>query len=79
MQKVAHSTCNQPQCSDKTCLRRHPRACKYFSTFDSCKFREDCSCFHKVKTYNGFAKKKFDMLKFELQSDNQVTKLVSKS
>ena len=61
-------TCQQPQCSDKTCLHRHPRKCKYFTNFGSCKFGDDCSFSHKSETSNGFSKKTIDMLKSELQS-----------
>ena len=79
-------TCNQPQCSDKTCLLRHPRTCKYFTNFGSCKFGDDCSFSHKVETANGFSKNEIEILKSELQSvkdslkekENEIADLVSR-
>ena len=38
--------CSDSQCSDRSCIKRHPRKCKYFVTFGSCKFATNCAYLH---------------------------------
>ena len=35
--------CPIQNCISQTCLKRHPKVCKYFLTQNSCKFGERCS------------------------------------
>ena len=40
--------CLIKNCTLKTCMKRHPKAWKYFVTQKSCKFGESCSYKHEV-------------------------------
>ena len=40
--------CSTQKCISKTCIKRHPKVCKYFLTQKSCKFGELCSYKHEV-------------------------------
>ena len=40
--------CLNVDCLDKTCLKRHPKQCKYFSQIGSCRFGEECSYKHTL-------------------------------
>ena len=40
--------CLNADCLDKTCLKRHPKQCKYFSQIGSCRFGEECSYKHTL-------------------------------
>ena len=40
--------CEDENCEIKSCLSRHPKACRYFSEFKMCKFGEYCHFTHKV-------------------------------
>ena len=40
--------CSTKKCISKTCIKRHPKVCKYFFTRKSCKFGELCSYKHEV-------------------------------
>ena len=33
-------------CKSKACLKRHPKVCKFFTSFNSCKFGEHCAYKH---------------------------------
>ena len=35
--------CELPLCENKSCMRRHPRACKFFENYERCKFGSFCS------------------------------------
>ena len=41
--------CGVPQCGEQECERRHPRPCRFFAIYGSCRFGEDCAYLHKVK------------------------------
>ena len=55
--------CPNSQCTTKTCIKRHPRICKYFNTNNTCKFGEDCAYKHKL------TKEKSDLNKLEAKVD----------
>ena len=42
--------CPIQNCISKTCMKRHPKVCKYFSTQNRCKFGEQCSYKHEVNS-----------------------------
>ena len=39
--------CNQDECKDKKCSRRHPHLCKFYAHTGFCKFQERCAFVHK--------------------------------
>ena len=41
--------CGVPQCGEQECVRRHPRPCRFFASYGSCRFGDDCAYLHKVK------------------------------
>ena len=49
--KHLKETCQTESCSLKTCNKRHPRTCKYFSVNQVCKFGDACSYSHKVSAH----------------------------
>ena len=40
--------CEIPSCETETCLKRHPRSCRFFTDFKRCKFGTYCSFSHKI-------------------------------
>ena len=40
--------CTENDCEVKSCLKRHPRLCRYYEKFHSCKFEDRCSFSHKI-------------------------------
>ena len=38
--------CNDLHCDKKLCEKRHPKECKYFSTYSTCKFGKHCAFKH---------------------------------
>ena len=40
--------CESSECDASHCQKRHPRACKYFSEFNRCKFGDYCDYLHKI-------------------------------
>ena len=47
----AQETCESSNCEVKDCLKRHPKACKYFEKYQRCKFGDFCSFSHKKKEF----------------------------
>ena len=45
-------TCQTYDCQVKTCNKRHPRICKYFSVNQICKFGDTCCYKHKLSTHH---------------------------
>ena len=39
-------TCSSFPCYNATCMKRHPKLCKYFSMSGLCKFKQTCSFLH---------------------------------
>ena len=39
-------TCENIPCFDPTCKSRHPKICRYFSSYGNCKFKDKCSYLH---------------------------------
>ena len=42
----AKETCENTKCDQKSCMKRHPRNCKYYSEFGYCKFGDYCAFRH---------------------------------
>ena len=40
-------TCTDSPCITTMCRKRHPKLCRFFAIFGSCKFNESCSYLHK--------------------------------
>ena len=40
-------TCENYPCPTKTCNKRHPKICRYFSLTGACKFNKNCSFLHR--------------------------------
>ena len=39
--------CENNQCDKLPCEKRHPKSCRFFSTFTTCKFGDHCAFLHK--------------------------------
>ena len=39
--------CQEISCENRTCLKRHPKICKYFELYNRCKFGEYCAFEHR--------------------------------
>ena len=57
--------CPNIQCKEAACLFRHPRICKYFLDYGSCKFDSSCAFRHESNTKN--KDQEIEALKSELQ------------
>ena len=44
--------CNDKECRDSFCAKRHPRKCYYYLTQGNCKFNENCKYLHEIVTIN---------------------------
>ena len=40
--------CGILHCNEQDCDRRHPRTCRFFALYQSCKFGDDCAYLHKA-------------------------------
>ena len=49
--KFTHPTlvCDDQNCNIQECTKRHPQACRFFTTLKYCKFGESCKFLHKRK------------------------------
>ena len=63
-------TCESIVCVDQSCEKRHPRYCKYFATFNTCKFGARCAYKHAPP------KDQVDMQKLS-QDINQMSKNIT--
>ena len=45
-------TCCDKTCDIHNCLKKHPRHCRYFWGFDTCRNKESCKFFHKKEDTN---------------------------
>ena len=61
--------CESPQCNLSSCFQRHPKLCKYYSTFSTCKFGDNCAYKHVSFSDTKFTKlqNEIDNLKASLQ------------
>ena len=81
--KFTHPTlvCDDVKCNIKDCSKRHPQACRFFTSFSHCKFGDSCKFLHKRKpddTSNEeykTLKEKYDIL---LKNHNEMEKKYSK-
>ena len=39
-------TCTSFPCNKDSCMKRHPKVCRYFTLAGACKFRDECSFLH---------------------------------
>ena len=44
--------CSTPKCSSKSCNKKHPKSCKYFSFQQICKFGDRCLYKHSISSNN---------------------------
>ena len=54
---------NNVTCKDKSCRKRHPRSCKFYSQNGTCKFENDCAYLHKTNESN----KKIEKIEIEIR------------
>ena len=47
--KHVTEVCDDKKCIPKTCQKRHPRMCKYFVNYGSCKLGTTCAYAHKIQ------------------------------
>ena len=73
--------CDDEKCNQETCQKRHPRICKYYINFGSCKLGSNCAYAHKIqrKEENGRLEQKLDELARIISGkDDVIRKLESK-
>ena len=73
--------CDDEKCNQETCQKRHPRICKYYVNFGSCKLGSNCAYAHKIqrKGENGRLEQKLDELARIISGkDDVIRKLESK-
>ena len=67
--------CSSSNCNTASCKLRHPRNCKFFTLFGSCKFNEDCAFKHTLSKSHIEIKDlqdQFHILKNSITEMNQV-------
>ena len=42
--------CEISNCKSKACSKRHPKVCKFFTQYNSCRYNEKCAYTHTVTT-----------------------------
>ena len=79
--KHVTKVCDDEKCNQETCQKRHPRICKYYVNFGSCKLGSNCAYAHKIqrKEENGRLEQKLDELARIISGkDDVIRKLESK-
>ena len=83
--KFKHVTvvCDDDRCKNQhACQKRHPRVCKYFINFGSCKLGSACAYAHQTrrKVENGMIEQKLDeLMKIIKEKDEVIDDLVVKN
>ena len=67
------SLCMEKDCSEKSCSYRHPKPCRYFALYGSCKFRNNCCYLHVIPHYQEVSD-----LKIEIKLLNDEVKRMEK-
>ena len=77
--KKKHVTqvCDDEKCSQTQCEKRHPRLCKFFSNYGTCKLGNDCAYKHgKSKEYENLEKKMNEVLEKSREKDELIKDLI---
>ena len=63
--KFYHPTlvCDDQNCDIKECSKRHPQACRFFTSLNHCKFGDSCKFLHRKKPEDTVRKEEYDTLK----------------
>ena len=75
--KHVTQVCDDEKCVQKKCPKRHPRNCKYDTTFGSCKLGTACAYAHGKKNENNKLEQKLDQLiEITKKKDDEIDKLI---
>ena len=63
--KFTHPTlvCDDEKCNIKDCSKRHPQACRFFTSYSHCKFGDTCKFLHKRKPVDTISNEDYKTLK----------------
>ena len=63
--KFTHPTlvCDDEKCDIKECSKRHPQACRFFTSYSHCKFGDTCKFLHKMKPVDTISNEEYKTLK----------------
>ena len=63
--KFTHPTlvCDDEKCNIKDCSKRHPQACRFFTSYSHCKFGDTCKFLHKRKPVDTISNEEYKTLK----------------
>ena len=63
--KFTHPTlvCDDEKCNIKECSKRHPQACRFFTSYSHCKFGDTCKFLHKMKPVDTISNEEYKTLK----------------
>ena len=63
--KFTHPTlvCDDEKCNIKDCTKRHPQACRFFTSYSHCKFGDTCKFLHKRKPVDTISNEEYKTLK----------------
>ena len=63
--KFTHPTlvCDDEKCDIKECSKRHPQACRFFTSYSHCKFGDTCKFLHKRKPVDTISNEEYKTLK----------------
>ena len=63
--KFTHPTlvCDDEKCNIKDCTKRHPQACRFFTSYSHCKFGDTCKFLHKRKPVDTISNEDYKTLK----------------
>ena len=75
--KHVTQVCDDEKCSQTKCHKRHPRMCRFFFNFGTCKLGNLCAYKHdKNNEFEKLEKKMNDVLKRSMEKDNLIKDLV---
>ena len=75
--KHVTQVCDDEKCSQTKCHKRHPRMCRFFFNFGTCKLGNLCAYKHdKNNEFEKLEKKMNDVLKRSMENDNLIKDLV---
>ena len=75
--KHVTQVCDDEKCSQTKCHKRHPRMCRFFFNFGTCKLGNLCAYKHdKNNEFEKLEKKMNDVLRRSMEKDNLIKDLV---
>ena len=75
--KHVTQVCDDEACSQTKCQKRHPRPCRFFSNYGTCKLGNVCAYKHgKNNELEKLEKKMNDVLKISMEKDDLIKDLV---